>query len=363
VELAERLNAVIDAAIGNRLVGCVVLVSRDGESLYARAAGYADREANKVTSLDTIFRLASVTKPIVASAALRMVDAGLLGLDDPVSKYLPFFTPKGPDGSTPPILIRQLLTHSSGLAYSNVPPGVTTGTDPVDDFPLEENLRRMARGTLTFMPGTACQYGMSIDVLGGVIAAINGNVSDVQSAVERYVTGPLGMTDTIFGVVDPSRLAVPYADGKPEPVRMADPQLVPTPDGAGAMNMSPGRIFKANTAQCGGSGMAGTAGDFMKLVTAWQSDFLKPATRDAALALQTGALRMDPGMGYAFLGAFCDDPAPSGWGKGSVHWGGIWGNSWIIQPETRTSVVALTNTMWEGCNGPFTFETRDAVFP
>ena len=360
--LAERMDAAIDAALGSRIVGCVVLVSRDGKPLYARAAGFADREAGTPVRMETIFRLASVTKPIVASTALRMLDAGLLSLDDPVSKYLPFFTPKAPDGSTPPILIRQLLTHTSGLTYSNVPPDVSTGSDRLDDFPLEENLRRLARNTLTFMPGTACQYGMSIDVLGGVVAAINGNVSDVQGAVARYVTGPLGMTDTRFGVTDPARLAVPYGDGKPEPYRMSDPQLVPTPDGMGAMNMSPGRVFKTNATQSGGSGLAGTAGDFMKLVNALQSDFLKPVTRDAAFALQTGALRMDPGMGYALLGAFCDDPAPSGWPKGSVHWGGVWGNSWVIDPKTRTSMVAFTNTMWEGCNGPFTFETRDAVF-
>ena len=76
--VAERADAVIDAALGNNIVGCVVLINQGGERAYARAAGYADREAGKKATEDTIFRLASVTKPIVATTALRMIDLGLL---------------------------------------------------------------------------------------------------------------------------------------------------------------------------------------------------------------------------------------------------------------------------------------------
>ena len=102
---------------------------------------------------NTIFRLASVTKPIVAAAALKMIDLGLLSFDDPVTRYLPFFTMKAPDGSTPTITIRHLLTHTSGIAYEKLPDDVTRGSDPLPLFPLEENLRRLARGELAFKPG------------------------------------------------------------------------------------------------------------------------------------------------------------------------------------------------------------------
>jgi CubicO group peptidase (beta-lactamase class C family) len=91
--LSQRVDAVIDAALEKRVVGCVVLVHDSGQQVYARAAGWADREAGLPVRANTIFRLASVTKPIVAAAALRMIDLGLLSLDDPVTKYLPFFDP------------------------------------------------------------------------------------------------------------------------------------------------------------------------------------------------------------------------------------------------------------------------------
>ena len=109
------IDRVIDAALGARIVGCVVLVSRQVQMLYARAAGLADREAGRAMARATVFRLASVTKPIVAVAALRMVDQGMLRLDDPVQRYLPHFRPLAPDGSRPDISIHHLLTHTSGL--------------------------------------------------------------------------------------------------------------------------------------------------------------------------------------------------------------------------------------------------------
>jgi len=169
-------------------------------------------------------------------------------------------------------------------------------------------------------------------------------------------------------VTDPSRLAVAYADGKPEPIRMADPQDVHNDEDPDKVDtFSPGRIFLRDRPQCSGSSMAGTAGDFIKLLDAWVvGDLLKPATRDAAFVNQIGALPRpkDPGQKFGFLGAVIDDPNISGWPvKGMLHWGGVWGNNWIVEPKSKTTVAVMTNTMREGCNGPFRDEIRDAVFP
>jgi CubicO group peptidase (beta-lactamase class C family) len=157
--MQARLDAVIEAALGSRIVGCVVLVNRGGKPVYARAAGLADREAGRSMAVDAIFRLASVTKPIVAAAALRMVDLGLLGLDDPVSKYLPYFRPRMADGSTPEILIRHLLSHTSGLGYEGTGFYSRGLSGPLLDF--GENIRRMGQEVLLFAPGqagnTACR--------------------------------------------------------------------------------------------------------------------------------------------------------------------------------------------------------------
>ena len=96
MSLQQKVDAAIDAALVDRIVGCTILINRDGEEIYARTAGLADREANRKLERNAIWRLASVTKPIVATAALRMMEEGLLQLDDPVTAYLPYFTPPQP---------------------------------------------------------------------------------------------------------------------------------------------------------------------------------------------------------------------------------------------------------------------------
>jgi CubicO group peptidase (beta-lactamase class C family) len=362
MSLAERIDAAIDAALINRIVGCVVMVNRDGKQVYARAAGLADREAGRPLATDAIFRLASVTKPIVATTVLRMADLGLLSVEDEVTKFLPWFTPKAPDGSTPSIRIRDLLTHTSGITY-DVPANVAAGlAGPI--LSLEQNLRNLAEAPLAFVPGTAWAYGMSIDVLGGVAAAVNG--SSLEDAVARYVGGPLGMTDTHFFVTDEKRLAVPYADGRP-PLRMADPQTV-TDDQGGQTVFSPGRIFNRDAPQSGGAGMAGTAADVMKLIEVYNGGtLLKPGTVKAAIANQIGPIARrasDAGKKFSFIGAVLDDPEAAGspCPAGTVDWGGAWGHNWIVDPSSKLSIVVCTNTAFEGCNGPFRDDIIAAIY-
>lgn len=350
-----RLDAVIEAALGERIVGCVVLVAQGGQRVYARAAGLADREAGRVMQEDAVFRLASVTKPIVAACALRMVDLGLLGLDDPVTKYLPGFRPMAADGVERPILIRHLLSHTSGLGYEGAGYYSRGLSGPLLGF--EENIARMGEETLSFPPGTAWQYGVSIDVLGGVLAAING--SDLAGVVARYVTGPLGMVDTLFGVSDVARLAQPYQDGPP-PQRMEGEVTVVGRDG-GVTPFSVGRILEPRAPQSGGAGMAGTAGDVMRLLEALRGEFLSPGLRDAAFANQIGDLTRWDSKRFGFLGAITVE-AGGAIPLGAVDWGGAWGHNWIVDQATGTVIVVCTNTLFEGCNGPFREEVAAAVF-
>jgi len=359
--MQARIDAVINAALGLRIVGCVVLVSRRGQPLYARAAGLADREAARAMARDTVFRLASVTKPIVAVATLRLVAQGKLRLDDPVQRYLPGFRPVAPDGSRPDILIHHLLTHTSGLTYGGDGDHSRGLAGPL--IPLDENMARLARQPLVFAPGSGWEYGMSIDVLAAALAVIDGPMP--ADAVAGLVTGPLGMVDTAFGVADPSRLAVPYRDGRP-PVRMGEPELVLGVDGS-VTPFSPQRILQPTAPQSGGAGMAGTADDVMRLLTAVQGDFLAPDARAMALANQIGAIPRRPGDAgkrFGYLGAVTVDAktAATAMPVGSVDWGGAWGHNWVIEPASGICIVTMTNTAFEGCNGPFREEVNQAVF-
>ncbi len=168
-DLSGRIDAVIDAAIAeNRVAGAVVLVSRDGESVYARAAGFADREAGKAMEIDTLFRLSSVSKMFVSVAAMVLVRKGKLSLDAPVTTWLPDFRPPSPDGEVQPISIRHLLTHTSGLGYGFFEPadgpyhraGVSDGMD-LSDLTLDENVQRIGSVPLLFAPGMAWHYSLS----------------------------------------------------------------------------------------------------------------------------------------------------------------------------------------------------------
>ncbi|WP_176083606.1 serine hydrolase domain-containing protein [Martelella sp. HB161492] len=356
-----RLDAVIDDAIAQkRIVGATVLFARGGELLFQRAAGFADREAGAPAAPDTIYRLASVTKPVVATTALAMVDAGMIALDDRVCDLLPWFQPKGPDGAPADIRIRHLLTHTSGLDYTGgaafLPKGEAANSGLTDtDLGFEENFARLNDVPLNFAPGSAWAYSVAIDILGALIAHITGET--LEAAVVKYVTGPLGMTDTRFSVTDEARLATPYADHKPEPVKMR--RLHSVADRYDQLYaFSPGRIFNPKAFQSGGAGMAGTAGDLLSLLSSYvlpSSTLLKPETARSALQNQTAPEAVGPGTGFGFIGSVVTNAAANGKNlpDGAVTWGGVYGNCWSIDPTSGTVGVIMTNTAMEGCNGAF----------
>jgi CubicO group peptidase (beta-lactamase class C family) len=372
--LPRRIDAAIDKAIAEkRIVGAVVLVNQDGREVYGRAAGQLDREAGTPMRRDAIFRLASFTKPVVAAAALALIELGKLSLDDVVTKWLPDFRPKLRDGTAPDIRVRQLLNHTSGLAYATLLPddpyrlAKVSGALDQPSLSLEENLRRLASVPLLFAPGTAWRYGLSIDVLGAIMEKVTGR--PLGDAVADLITGPLSMRDTIFGVTDTKRLAVPYADGKNGPIRMGQRQIV-REDPAMAVVFSPGRILDPKSYQSGGAGLAGTADDFMKFLEAIQrggAPILKRETVRMASENQIGDLPRDEtetGWRFGFLSAVMADPAAakSPHSIGTLEWGGAWGHRWFVDPVERLSVVYLTNTAMEGVSGAFPIEMREAVY-
>ncbi|HEY6403372.1 MAG TPA: serine hydrolase domain-containing protein [Blastocatellia bacterium] len=373
--LSAKVDRVIDEALASdRIVGAVVLISHNGRLVYQRAAGLADRETGQAMRLDTLFRLASLTKPIVSTAAMILVERGQLSLEDPVTRWLPDFRPATPDGECPTIIIRQLLTHTSGLSYGFLQPpgsqyhraGVSDGLDEPGRS-MEDNLARLASVALMFRPGSAWQYSLSMDVLGAVIE--RGAGCALPEVVERLVTGPLGMEDTGFAIRDADRLAVPYADGPELPVRMGDPHIVPFADGAGIV-MAPSRAFDLSSYPSGGAGMVGTAPEFLHFLETLRSgggSLLKPDTAASMMRNQIGDLQVNlrgPGWGFGFGAAVLKDPEQAGspQSAGAWGWGGVYGHSWFIDPAQKLIVVGLTNTTIEGMAGHFPTDLRNAVY-
>jgi CubicO group peptidase (beta-lactamase class C family) len=374
--MASRIDAAIDRGLGERrIVGAVVLVARDGALVYRRAAGLADREAGLPMREDTILRLASLTKPVVAATALAMVEQGLIALEAPVTSWLPDFRPRLPDGSTPEITIRHLLTHTSGLGYRfqegvSGPYGEAGISDGLDqpERTLADNLARLAAVPLHFAPGTAWRYSLALDVLGAALAEAGG--ASLPELVKRFVGGPLGMVDTGFGPPPRERLSVAYADA-PEaggaPVPMAEPHAVP--NGEMTIRFSPGRIFFEGAYPSGGGGMAGTAGDmlaFFEAIRTGGAPILSGTGAHAFFADAVPGLELpgSPGVGFSLGAAVLRDPAAaqSPASRGTIRWGGVYGHGWFIDPVRRLTVVSLTNTAIAGMFGPYPDSIRSAVY-
>ena len=181
-ELSKFMQSLVD---DGKIAGGVTMMARHGKVIHLAAVGMADRETGTPMKTDAIFRIASMTKPITSAAIMMLWEQGKLGLDDPVSKYIPEFQnptvlvtdiPLTTEPAKREIAIRHLLTHTSGLTY--VSPKLKTlydeqaisggiGTTPVT---LPDMMKRLAGLPLLFHPGEQWEYGMSTDVLGRVYA-------------------------------------------------------------------------------------------------------------------------------------------------------------------------------------------------
>jgi CubicO group peptidase (beta-lactamase class C family) len=372
--LQKKIDAVIDESIAqDRLVGAVVLVAQDGTLVYQRAAGFADKESRRPMQLDTLFRLSSVSKPIVTSAAMVLIDQKKLSLDDPVTKWLPTFQPKLADGTTPVITVRQLLTHTAGLGYGfaerpDGPYRTAKVSDGFDDLRMDlaENVRRIGSQPLLNKPGEMWRYSLSIDVLGAVIEKAAG--ASLGDAVTRLVTRPLSMSNTSFwaATTDAERLATAYFNTPTGTQRMTDPQRVPF--GPGALIYSPSRAFDKSAYPSGGAGMIGSAPDLLRLLETIRkggAPILTAATAASMLSNQVGAVPgLQPGVRFGFGGTVVVDPnaARTPQSPGTLAWGGVYGHSWFVDPVRKVTVIALTNTALEGMSGKFPGALRGAVY-
>lgn len=215
-QIAAALQPFVD---GKTLAGAVALVADQDQTLCIETVGFADVAANKPMPADAVFWIASQSKPITATALMMLVDEGKVKLDDPVAKYLPEFKQiwltaeqdqehvllKRP----PPITVRQVLSHTSGLPFKSAIEEPT-----LDLLPLAVAVRSYAMTPLVFEPGTKYQYSNAgINTAGRIIEVASG--MPYEDFLEQRLFGPLGMRDTTFWPSEEqlSRLAKSYKPG------------------------------------------------------------------------------------------------------------------------------------------------------
>ena len=264
--LSEAKLAGIDAFMqqevaNQKLAGGVVMISHNGKIGFFHTYGLMDREAEKPMAPDAIFRIYSMTKAIATAAALNLYDAGKLGLDDPVSKYIPSFTnlmvatTNGLRAPSRPMTIRDLMLHISGLTHGDGPPALKVAyarLKPTESTNLAEMVDKLSQVPLAFDPGTDWFYGLEIDVLGRVIEVASGQSLD--EFLDETIFKPLDMKDTAFSV-PPEKLARFAANyGRTNGLQVID---VP------AKSKWAGHV----TYFSGGGGLVGTARDYMRFLT------------------------------------------------------------------------------------------------
>src|SRR5437870_4573510 len=218
----ERAATVIREDVERRLIpGAVLVIARFGRVGYAEAFGWRDREAKAPMTLDSIFRIASMTKPITSVAAMMLAEEGRIEIAAPVADYLPEFAEMtvGVERrkAARTMTVQDLLRHTSGLCYPFI------GDEPARRLWREVNVMdegqtnqemvaKLARLPLLFEPGTTWEYSMSTDVLGRVVEVASG--TSLADFFAERITGPLGMDDTGFAATGEraARLAEPQAD-------------------------------------------------------------------------------------------------------------------------------------------------------
>jgi CubicO group peptidase (beta-lactamase class C family) len=359
----DNVQALIDK---KEMAGAVVAVIRKGKVVMFEAFGESEAGSGKAMKTDAIVRMYSMTKPITTVAAMILVDEGKIGLDDPVSKFLPEFKERrvqiGKDGSDETVpaerepTIRDLMRHTSGLTYGFF------GNSPVDKLyksagifapgdSLQDTLTKLGKLPLMAQPGTRWNYSVSTDVLGRVVEVASGKELD-EFFAER-IFKPLDMKDTAFFVPDDKidRFTATHGQDKEKKTLTVTEPAAKSP-----------RYRTKPKLLSGGGGLTGTARDYLRfcqmLLNGGELDgvrILKKETvaemtknqlgEEPMKAKNNGSTQVGDGFGLGF-GVRVGKPNPmTGSPVGEYNWGGAASTHFWISPKHELAVVALEQFM------------------
>lgn len=357
--ITQKIQADIHA---QRIPGAVMLVSHKGECIFENALGQQDAAHNIPMAMDSIFRIYSMTKPIVSMALMMLVEEGKLLISDPVSTYLPEFKKlkvgiekTGSDGKSTlelapakqEMTVQDLLRHTSGLTYgifgeSLVKTAYSQAGVERSGITNAELITELAKLPLAYHPGTVWEYSRSTDVLGALLERLSGQTLDVH--LRERILAPLGMHETGFSVAPENhhRIAEAFAtdpdSGKP--VKLLDVRHPPS--------------FLS-----GGGGLVSTAHDYLRfahmLLNEGELDGVRLVSRKTLRYMSSDHLgdipdakagaNYLPGPGYGFgLGFAVRTSTGAGLTAGSVgdfNWSGLAGTYFWIDPQEQLAAIFL----------------------
>lgn len=349
----EAVDAQLRAAVAPPgYLGVVAVVAHEGEIRYRRAFGALDLARRRPIAPDAIFRLYSMTKPVVSVAALMLVEDGRLELDAPAARWVPELAALqvlGADGRlrapARPVTVRHLLTHTAGFAVAEGPAlRARERADPHGADDLAGYVRRLAQAPLAHDPGTVFEYdGAATETLSRVLEVAAG--MPLAELLRTRVTGPLGMRDTAFSVPEAERgrvidLTTLGDDGA---LRLAD----------GPSARTPGAPL--NRYDSGAGGLYGTADDYLRLCRMLLDGgvldgrrHLREASVRAMTSDQLGGLarphtQFSVHEGFGLGLAIQHDPAARGrlGAPGQLGWSGAASTHFMIDPQRRLIAILL----------------------
>ncbi len=372
-----RIGDVLRADIERgRIPGAVLAIARKGKIVYFEAFGYRDKVAGVPMTTDTIFSIASMTKPMVTVGALQLYEQGRVLIDDPVSKYLPQFANMQVARMDPAeqeildtapaarqITIQDLMRHTSGIIYGGR--GSTavhklypaSGSAVAASMTSAEFLDKLGSLPLMYQPGTVWEYGFSTEVLGLVVESITNQT--LGKYLQENLFKPLGMSDTGFMV--PADKVNRYAKALPNDPDTGKPQSV--------MDST-----KPTKFECGGGCAVSTAGDYLrfaqmlldqgkldgerilsrKTVEFMTADQLGPGVKN--LIGSADPTRADYGFGLGVAVRRTEGVVRLMGSVGDFSWPGAYGTNWWADPKEELVVVFMAHSP-----GPIRWHYRQLI--
>ncbi len=369
-ERLARIKEVFEADVAKGTIpGAVALVARRGRLAYLEACGYRDREKRLAMTTDSIFRIASMTKPLVSASIMMLAEEGKLRLVNPISTYLPELKDlqvgvevAGADGKPQlrleparrEMTVQDLLRHTSGVTYGQFGDSLVKRAyreanvfDPNQS--TAEFVAKIARLPLQNQPGEVWDYSMSTDVLGRLVEVISG--MELDAFIAARITGPLAMKDTGFfaGTNKVERVAeaqIDPATGKRPPMTRdlgVRPRFLS--GGGGMVSTAPDYLRFAQMMLNGGE-LEGKRILARKTVALMTADHLPPGVAfSASTRAQFEESGPTPEFGQGFGLGFCvrkeagRNPVPGS--VGDFYWSGVHGTYFWVDPQEQLIGVLM----------------------